>query len=41
MPGPAFGVSGTGHVRCSYATSMEKIKIAMQRMAEFVTEVRK
>ncbi len=41
VPGPAFGVSGTGHVRCSYATSMEKIKIAMQRMAEFVTEVRK
>ena len=41
VPGPAFGVSGEGHVRCSYATSMEKIKIAMQRMAEFVTEVRK
>ena len=41
VPGPAFGVSGTGHVRCSYATSMEKTKIAMQRMAEFVTEVRK
>ena len=41
VPGPAFGVSGTGHVRCSYATSMEKIKIAMQRIAEFVTEVRK
>ncbi|MEO6784781.1 MAG: aminotransferase class I/II-fold pyridoxal phosphate-dependent enzyme [Chthoniobacteraceae bacterium] len=41
VPGPAFGVSGEGHVRCSYATSMEKIKIAMQRMAEFVAEVRK
>ncbi len=41
VPGPAFGVSGEGHVRCSYATSMEKIKIAMERMAEFVTEVRK
>ena len=40
VPGPAFGVSGEGHVRCSYATSMEKIKIAMQRMAEFVKEVR-
>ncbi len=41
VPGPAFGVSGEGHVRCSYATSMEKIKIAMERMAEFVVEVRK
>ncbi len=41
VPGPAFGVSGEGHVRCSYATSMEKIKIAMERMAEFVQEVRK
>ncbi len=41
VPGPAFGASGTGHVRCSYATSMEKIKIAMQRMAEFVAEVQK
>ena len=40
VPGPAFGVSGEGHVRCSYATSLEKIKIAMQRMAEFVQEVR-
>jgi aminotransferase len=41
VPGPAFGVSGEGHVRCSYATSLEKIKIAMERMAEFVAEVRK
>ncbi len=41
VPGPAFGVSGEGHVRCSYATSMEKIKIAMERMAEFIAEVRK
>jgi aminotransferase len=40
VPGPAFGVSGEGHVRCSYATSLEKIKIAMQRMAEFVKEIR-
>jgi aminotransferase len=41
VPGPAFGASGEGHVRCSYATSLEKIKIAMERMAEFVKEVRK
>ncbi len=41
VPGPAFGASGEGYVRCSYATGMEKIKIAMERMAEFVAEVRK
>ena len=41
VPGPAFGASGEGHVRCSYATSLEKIKIAMARVAEFVAGVRK
>jgi len=41
VPGPAFGASGEGFIRCSYATSLEKIKIAMERMAEFVEEVRK
>jgi len=40
VPGPAFGASGEGHVRCSYATSLEKIKIAMERIGEFVKEVR-
>jgi aminotransferase len=41
VPGPAFGPSGEGFVRCSYATSLEQIKEAMARMAEFVAEVRK
>ena len=41
VPGTAFGASGEGHIRCSYATSLEKIKIAMARIAEFVAEVRK
>jgi len=41
VSGTAFGASGEGHVRCSYATSLEKIKIAMARVAEFVAEVRK
>ena len=41
VPGTAFGASGEGHIRCSYATSMDKIKIAMERIAEFVKEVRK
>jgi aminotransferase len=36
VPGPAFGADGEGFVRCSYATSLEQIKIAMERMAKFV-----
>jgi len=39
VPGPAFGPSGEGFVRCSYATSLEQIKIAMERMAEFVRRI--
>lgn len=41
VPGPAFGPSGEGFMRCSYATSLERIKEAMERMAEFVDEVRR
>jgi aminotransferase len=36
VPGTAFGASGEGHVRCSYATGMDKLEIAMDRMAAFV-----
>ncbi|MBJ7258949.1 MAG: aminotransferase class I/II-fold pyridoxal phosphate-dependent enzyme [Chthoniobacterales bacterium] len=36
VPGTAFGPSGEGFVRCSYATSLDQIKIAMERMANFV-----
>ena len=36
VPGTAFGADGEGFVRCSYATSLEQIKIALQRMAVFV-----
>lgn len=39
VPGTAFGASGEGHVRCSYATGLDQIKIAMKRMAEFVEEL--
>ena len=35
VPGSAFGASGDGHVRCSYATSLDQIKIAIQRIEEF------
>lgn len=40
IPGSAFGACGEGFVRCSYATSMDGIKLAMGKIAEFVKEVR-
>jgi aminotransferase len=36
VPGTAFGPSGEGYVRCSYATGMDQIKLACQLIAEFV-----
>ena len=36
VPGTAFGKSGTGHVRCSYATSLEKISVALKRIEKFL-----
>lgn len=40
VPGTAFGPSGEGHVRCSYATGLDQIKVAMARIAEFCAELR-
>ena len=36
VPGTAFGLSGEGHIRCCYATAVDKINIALERMAAFV-----
>lgn len=36
IPGRAFGASGVGFVRMSYATAYEKIEIALERIARFV-----
>lgn len=36
VPGTAFGTCGEGYVRCSYATAMDQIKIAVERIADFV-----
>ncbi|MEI7962830.1 MAG: aminotransferase class I/II-fold pyridoxal phosphate-dependent enzyme [Verrucomicrobiota bacterium] len=36
VPGTAFGASGEGYVRCSYATGMDQIKLAVERIADFV-----
>lgn len=41
VPGNAFGECGENHVRISYAASMENIKTAMERLAEFTEEIRK
>jgi len=39
VPGTAFGTSsGKYHVRCSYATSIKNLEIAMDRISEFVKE---
>jgi len=40
VPGCAFGPSGEGFVRCSFATGLDQITVAMTRMAEFVKSVR-
>ena len=36
VPGSAFGSSGAGFVRCSYATSYEKIEEALHRIERFM-----
>ena len=41
VPGSVFGLGGQGHIRCCYATAIDKIKIAMERIAEFVMELKK
>lgn len=40
VPGTAFGASGEGYIRCSYAASMENIIEALKRIREFVNECR-
>jgi aminotransferase len=40
VPGTAFGPSGEGHVRCSFATGLDQIRTAMERMAGFVARTR-
>ena len=36
VPGSAFGVCGAGFVRMSYATSLEKLKLAAERIGKMV-----
>jgi aminotransferase len=39
VPGTAFGESGEGYIRCSYATSMDSLKTALDRIENFVSEL--
>ena len=36
IPGSAFGIGGEGFVRCSYATTYEKIEEALRRIERFM-----
>ncbi len=36
VPGTAFGACGEGHIRCCYATALDKLTEALRRMADFV-----
>ena len=40
VPGTAFGDCGEGFVRISYAYSLESLKIALDRIEEFIQEFR-
>lgn len=39
VPGGAFGASGEGYLRCCFATALDKIEEAAERMARFVKRV--
>lgn len=41
VPGSAFGESGEGYLRISYAYSIENLKTAMERLNNFVKRLRK
>ena len=40
VPGTAFGDCGEGYLRISYAYSLEKLKLAMERLERFVKKLR-
>jgi len=41
VPGTAFGRCGEGFLRCAYATGMEQLKEAMNRLGRFVARLEK
>ena len=40
VPGTAFGNSGEGFLRISYAYSLEDLKVALGRIEEFINDLR-
>ena len=40
VPGTAFGPSGEGHIRCSYAYSIDNIKTALERIERFMKKIK-
>ena len=40
VPGDAFGPSGAGYLRCSYATSMDNVETAVERITRYVQGLR-
>ncbi|MGE5422968.1 MAG: aminotransferase class I/II-fold pyridoxal phosphate-dependent enzyme [Ignavibacteriales bacterium] len=41
VPGNAFGSSGEGYIRCCYASSVDQIQNALERIERFVNKYRK
>lgn len=39
VPGTAFGECGEGFIRCSYAYSIDELKIAIERIQKFVSKI--
>ena len=37
VPGTAFGASGEGHIRCCYATALDKLNQALDRIRRFLS----
>jgi aspartate/methionine/tyrosine aminotransferase len=38
MPGPLFGKRGKGHIRISFATAEDKLKVGLERIRDFVVD---
>jgi len=38
VPGSAFGESGEGHIRCTYATGTDNLREALRRIERFLTD---
>ena len=41
VPGSAFGACGKGFVRMSYATSLDKIRLAAKRLSDFMQNLKR